>query len=327
MDVCVGIDVAKATLSVALVGSRTIRRITVANTAAGHQELLRWLHKQHLTVVRVCLEATGSYGDDVAQTLYDADFCVCVVNPARIAAYAKSHLSRNKTDAADAVLIAQFAHSEQPAVWVPFAPHLRDLRSLVRHLDVLQAQRQAEVNRLELAGQPAVITDVLNKHITFLNEQIAALRVQIRDHIDQHPELKQEHELLDSIVGIGAHTATCILAETGGLSRYQTGNALAAYAGLTPRQYTSGTSVNRRSQLSKIGNAALRKALYMPAIVARKHNPLLKAFADRLQERGLAPKAVIGAVMRKLLVVAYGVVKSGKAFDPSYGEAVAAQAS
>ena len=327
MDACVGIDVAKTTLSVALVGSRTTRRITVDNTASGHQDLLRWLNKQHLTVVRVCLEATGSYGDEVAQTLYDADFCVCVVNPARIAAYAKSHLSRNKTDAADAVLIAQFAQSEQPAAWVPLAPHLRELRSLVRHLDVLQAQRQAEVNRLELGGQPVVITDVLKKHITFLDEQIAALRAQTRDHIDQHPELKQEHELLDSIVGIGTYTATCILAETGGLSRYQTGNALAAYAGLTPRQYTSGTSVNRRSQLSKIGNAALRKALYMPALVARKHNPLLKAFADRLAQRGLAPKAVIGAVMRKLLVVAYGVVKSGKAFDPNYGEAVAAQAS
>lgn len=326
MDAYVGIDVAKASLCVALVSSRTTRRITVANTSAGHQELLSWLNKQHLTVVRVCLEATGSYGDDVAQTLYDVGLCVSVVNPARIAAYAKSHLSRNKTDAADAVLIAQFAQGEQPAAWVPLAPELRELRSLVRHLDVLQAQRQAERNRLQLAGQPAVIVEVLKNHISFLDEQIAALHTLIREHIDQHPNLKEEHALLDSIVGIGTQTATCLLAETGGLSRYKTGNALAAYAGLTPRQYTSGTSVNKRSQLSKIGNAALRKALYMPALVARKHNPILKAFADRLEQRGLAPKAVIGAVMRKLLVLAYGVVKSGKAFDPNYGEA-AAQAS
>lgn len=327
MDACVGIDVAKASLRIALVGPRTPRCITITNTPAGHLELVNWLNKQHLTIVRVCLEATGSYGDDVAQTLHDASFCVCVVNPARIAAYAKSRLSRNKTDAADAVVIAQFAQSEQPAAWIPLAPAERALRALVRYLDVLHSQRQAEVNRMELAGQPSVIVDALQTHITFLDEQIAALQAQIRDHIDQHPKLKEEHELLDSIVGIGTQTATYLLAEAGSLRRYQSGNALAAYAGLTPYQYTSGTSVHRRSRLSKLGNAALRKALYMPALVARKHNPVLKVFADRLQQRGLAPKAVIGAVMRKLLVLAYGVVKSGKAFDPNYGEAVAAQTS
>lgn len=117
MDAYVGIDVAKASLSVALIGPRSPRRITVANTPAGHHDLLSWLNKQHLVIVRVCLEATGSYGDDVAQFLYDAGLCVCVVNPARIAAYAKSKLSCNKTDAADAVLIASFAQSEQPAAW------------------------------------------------------------------------------------------------------------------------------------------------------------------------------------------------------------------
>lgn len=197
----------------------------------------------------------------------------------------------------------------------------------MRHLDVLNEQRQADHNRLEVSGQPALLVDALTKHIAFLDEQIAALHVHIREHIDKYPKLKEEHELLDSIVGIGTHTATCLLAETGGLSRYQNAEALTAYAGLTPRQYSSGTSVHRRSRLSKLGHANLRKALYMPALVARKHNVVLKAFADRLQERGLTPKAVIGAVMRKMLVLAYGVVKSGKAFDPNYGKALVRQAS
>lgn len=318
MDACVGIDVAKATLAVALVGPAKPRQTTVDNTAVGHQHLLVWLSKQHVTVVSVCLEATGSYGDEVAQTLFDAGYHVCVVNPVRIKAYADSRLARNKTDQADALVIAHFAQSERPAAWTPLAPAVRDLRSLLRHRDVLSSQRQAERNRQQLGGHPSHVAAALAEHLTLLDKQLAAVERQIREHIDGHPDLKREHELLDSIIGIGSQTAASIVAETGGLRRYRDGDAVAAYAGLTPRQFRSGSSVHRRTRLSKIGNSNLRTALYMPAVVARHRNPVLKAFADRLQARGLAAKAVIGAVMRKLLVLAYGVVKSGVPFDAEY---------
>lgn len=320
MDAYLGIDVAKNTLAVALVGPPKPRQISVPNTPAGHQELLLWLRKQHLTIVQVGLEATGSYGDEIAQALHDAGYPVSVSNPARIAAYAKSRLARNKTDPADALLIARFVQHEQPALWTPLAPEVRELRALLRHLEVLKQQRQAELNRQQLGNHPAAVAGALREHLTLLERQIAEAEEAIRDQIDQHPDLKREHELLDSIPGVGPQTAACILAETGGLRRYHDGAAVAAYAGLSPRQYRSGTSVQGRTRLSKVGNSSLRRALYMPAVVARRHNPVLKAFGDRLAANGLAPKAVIGAVMRKLLVLAYGVVKSNRPFEPCYAQ-------
>lgn len=326
MPAFLGIDVAKDTLVVALLGPRQPRRSSFPNSSAGHQHLLSWLRKQHVADIHACLEATGTYSDDIALALHDAGLLVSVVNPARIAAYAKSRLARNKTDQADALLIAQFAQSEQPPAWQPPAPELRELRALVRHLDSLLAQRQAERNRQAAGGHPQAVADALREHLAFLDRQIAAVQQQIDEHIERHPDLKREHDLLDSIDGIGTRTATRLLAETGGLSRYSDSRALSAYAGLTPRQYRSGTSVARRTRLSKVGNAAVRQALYMPALVARWHNPVLRAFGDRLAAAGLAPKAVIGAVMRKLLVLAYGVVKSGSRFDPKYGRTGSAAA-
>jgi len=316
MTAVLGIDVAKETLVVALLGSATPRKRSFPNTPTGHQELLTWLGKQHLSEIQVCLEATGSYGEAIAEALHDAGYWVSVVNPARIAAYAKSRLSRNKTDAADAVLIAQFAQSEQPPLWTPPAPELRELRALLRHLEALLAQRQAERNRQAAGPHPTAVAQALAAHLVFLSEQIATLEQAISEHIDRHPDLKRDQELLRSISGIGERTATRLLAESGDRERFADARAWAAYAGLTPRQHRSGSSVQGRTRLSKVGNAALRAALYFPAIVAKKHNPVIRAFCARLAARGLAPKAVIGAAMRKLLHLAYGVLKSGQPFDP-----------
>jgi transposase len=317
MPAYVGIDVAKDTLAVALLGPKTPRKTTVPNTPAGYARLVQWLANQHVVDVTVCLEATGSYSDDVAQALHDAQYRIYLVNPARIAAYAKSQLSRNKTDSADASLIARFAQAEAATLtpWTPPDPALRELRALVRHLDVLQQQRQAEINRQAAPGHPQAVALALNAHIAFLDTQIAEVVRQISDHLDGHPELRSQHELLISIPGIGSTTAVRILAEAGDLTRFASARAVAAYAGLTPRQYSSGTSVQRRTRLSKIGNAALRRALFFPAIVAKQHNVVLQAFCARLASRGLAPKAIVGAAMRKLLQLAYGVLASGRPFD------------
>jgi transposase len=285
MVAVLGIDVAKDSLAVALLGPSTPRKRTFPNTPAGHQELLSWLSKQHLSEIQVCLEATGSYADAIAEALHDAGYPVSVVNPARIAAYAKSRLSRNKTDQADAVVIAQFAQSEQPARWTPPSPELRELRALVRHLDALLAVRQAERNRQAAGPQPSAVASALEAHLRFLDQQIATVEQAISDHIDQHPNLKRDHELLVSISGIGERTATRLLAESGDRQRFATARAWAAYAGLTPRQHQSGRSVHGRTRLSKIGNAALRAALYFPAIVAKKHNPVIRAFCARLAAR------------------------------------------
>jgi transposase len=142
----------------------------------------------------------------------------------------------------------------------------------------------------------------------------------IRDHIDQNPSLSQQRDLLISIPGIGEATAAKLLAEIVDINRYRSARQVAAFAGLVAKHRESGSSVRGKPRLCKVGTARLRKALYFPAIVATHHNPIIRAVSQRLKERGKCPMLIIGAAMRKLIHIAYGVLKSGKPFDPDYGK-------
>lgn len=124
--------------------------------------------------------------------------------------------------------------------------------------------------------------------------------------------------LLVTIPGIGKLTAAKLLGEIRNILDFQSARQLAAYAGLTPQNFLSGTSVHKKTRLSKTGNANLRNILYMPAIVAKRYNPIVRSFCERLSCSGLKPMEVIGAAMRKLLHLAYGILKSGRPFDPDY---------
>ena len=152
----------------------------------------------------------------------------------------------------------------------------------------------------------------------WLAKQIKGLERGINDHIDHHPDLKHDAELLSSIPGIGDTTVAKVLAYAGDVRRFASAKALAAFVGVTPRQRQSGSSVKGKTMMSRTGHSELRRALYMPGLVARHHNPTLKIFGDRLSTTGLAPKAVVGAVMRKLVHLIYGVIKSGLPFDASF---------
>ncbi|MHB0859058.1 MAG: IS110 family transposase [Anaerolineae bacterium] len=313
-----GIDVSKATLDVALLGEGTRRFHRFANSPAGQAQLVAWL--QQLTDARphACLEATGTYGEGVAQVLHAQGYPVSVVNPLRIKAYAASTLRRFKTDKGDAELIACFCQKERPALWTPPPESFRALQALVRHLEDLKGMRQQEHNRLQAgAGCPQVLAN-LTAHLAFLDAQIAQVVAAIRAHIDQHPDLKRQKDLLVSIPGIGPTTAALLLGEVRDLRAFASARQLAAYAGLVPEPRDSGTSVHRRPRLSKRGNARLRKALYLPAVVAKRHNPLLRALSERMAQTGHCPMAILGAIMRKLLHLAYGVIKTGRPFDPLY---------
>lgn len=316
--VAVGIDVSKAELVVALKG-RVQPQASFSNEAVGIGKLKRWLAKHAGKGAAVCLEATGRYGDEVAWALHEAGYRVSVVNPARIKAYAESRLSRNKTDALDAALIADFCLTQQPDAWTPPSPAQRELQALVRHLDNLDTMRQQERNRLEAGMPSAIVLDTLQAHITFLDQQITALKQQIHDHLDHHPDLKHQRDLLESIPGIGDLTASKILAEIPDIRRFDSPEQLVAFAGLNPRLYRSGASVRGRSPLSKIGNPSLRTALYMPALVAKTHNPKLRAFAQQLVARGKPKMVAVGAVMRKLLCLVFAILRSGQPFDPHLG--------
>lgn len=312
-----GIDIAKATFQAALLHNQKLHHHRFDNTATGFAQLQTWLVKHRCKRLHACLEATASYGDDLAYFLYQVGHTVSIVNPARIKGFAQSELQRNKTDKLDAALIARFCQQKQPEAWTPPPVEIKQLQGLVRRLEALQEMRQQESNRLEQVGKQALISESLEKIIAALDSEIGRLRQLIKDHIDQHPHLRRERDLLLSIPGIGETTAAWLLSEVQ-VSAYGSARQVAAHAGLTPQHHQSGTSVRGRTKLSKTGNRRLRRALYMPALSAKHYNPIIRAFCQRLEKRGKRPMEIVGAAMRKLLHIAYGVLKSGKAFDPSF---------
>jgi transposase len=315
-----GIDVAQATLEVALLHNRQTHQGRFDNSEAGLAQLARWLQKRRVRDLHACLEATGRYGDAVALFLHEQGHRVSVVNPAQIHAFARTTLRRNKTDQSDAVLIAQFCQMHQPNTWTPPAPEVRALQALVRRLEALGQMRQQEHNRLQAGLTSEVVRSTLEAHLTYLDQQIAELEQRIHDHIDEHPDLKRQADLLRSIPGIGSKTAATILGEIGDIQHFTGAPQLAAYAGLTPRQHQSGSSIHRPARLCKTGNAALRTALYFPALSALRFNPIIRTLRERLAHNGKRPMQIVGAAMRKLLHLVFGVLKSGRPFDPTYGQ-------
>lgn len=314
-----GIDVGKDTLELALLTpQQRLHAKSVRNTEAGFKALLAWIKRltKPATAVRLCLEASGGYEEALALFLHERGFYVSVVNPRQTSAYAASQLRRSKTDRVDAALLARFCQREQPPRWQPPAPAQRQLRELTRGLEALKQERDRTQNRRAHAKHDAV-TSALDAVISALSQQIQALSEEIDEHVSAHPELARQRDLLVSIPGIGSLTAALILAELGDVSRFESARQAAAYAGLVPRHYESGTSIKRRSKLSKLGNSRLRRALYFPALTAMRHNEAVQGFAERLRKQGKAKMAVVGASMRKLLHICFGVLSNGQPFDAS----------
>ncbi len=311
-----GIDVAKAKLDCALrLPNGKFRAKVVANSQEGFALLVTWLASHKAPQPHVCMEATGIYWEEVAQYLATAGLTVSVVNPAQIKAYASSRLTRTKTDAVDAKLIADFCAERQPSAWQARSEAEIALRALVLRLDALQTMRTQESNRLEVSRD--AVRDDIQQHLDWLDADIQQLVETINDHIDHHPDLKQKRELLNSIPGIGERTSAVILAFYSDTERFANSRQAAAFAGLDPRQHESGSSVRGKPRLSKIGHAFIRKSLYMPAMVTLYRTGWGKQFKERLAIAGKPPKLIIGAMMRKLIHVAFGVLKSGKNFDPA----------
>lgn len=313
-----GIDLAKDSYQVTLLHAQRTQRQSFRNDAAAFADLTRWLQQHGVTALHACMEATGRYGEPLATYLHAQGYTVSVVNPAQIKHYAKSQLRRNKTDKVDADVIAQFAQTQQPPAWQPTAPEIRELDELLHQYDVLQVARQQENNRLQSGVHSETVRQLLTQHLAFLDAQLAEVVRLIEEHIDRHPDLKANQTLLTSIPGIGALTAAKL--QTLELQRFGTARAATAFVGLNPQHHDSGSSVHRRAHLSKMGDAAMRRALYMPAVCAQRFNPLVRDLCQRLAEKGKHNLAIIGAAMHKLLCLAYGVLKSRKPFDPNYAK-------
>jgi len=314
-----GIDIAKEKFDVALYKDKQlIATGQFANTPAGFKKLSKWLKNKAAVQARACMEATGRYGDALALYLHQEGHQISMVNPARTKKYAESQLQRNKTDKVDAKVIADFCRTQEPRLWTPPAPEKRELQEMVRRLNALVKEQTRERNRLKSGIESEVVKGSIEANLEFLEAQIVQLEKQIQSHIDQYPDLKRDQELLTSIKGIGDKTAAVILGELPEVDHFDHSGQVVAYVGLSPRQHTSGSSVHKRSKLTKTGNQNIKTSLYFPALSAIRHNPIVKALALRLEEKGKEKMLIVGAAMRKLLQLAYGVLKSGQPFDPYY---------
>jgi transposase len=319
-----GLDISKAKIHTYLIlVERQPKRKVVENTAEGHKELVEWLSRHSVGSLHACLEATSIYGHGVARMLHSAGYTVSICNPKAIHAYGESRMMRTKTDAVDARLIAEYCRDHAPHPWTPPSPEIEHLQTLVRRVQALEQMIGQETNRLETAT--ADLEAEIQSHIEFLEQQQQALWERILPHIEQHPDLKQACELLDSIPGIGPESAARIIAEIGDWTVFKSARQLAAYVGITPQEKSSGTSVRGKTRLCKLGNARLRKTLFFPALTLLRWNKTIQQWREQMLGRGKTRKQVVGAVMHKVIRWVFGVLHSGKPFDPqiAFPEAMA----
>lgn len=315
--VALGIDVSKRDFHAAILapGDAKDRGKSFPNNLKGFEQLASWLRNRKIQRVHACLEASGGWSEAIAAYLHDSGHLVSLVNPQRIKAFGASEGLRTKTDVIDASLIARFCLVHNPPAWTPPSRSARSLQSLSRRRDSLIEIRTQESNRLKGPEIDAAVRRSLGEHIEYLQNQIDEIEKLIEQTIDDDPKLRGQRDRMVTIPGIAKASAAAITAEFPDLAEYRDAKAVAAYAGLCPQIRESGTSL-RRSSLSRVGNSRLRRLLFMPALVALRRNPVIKAFGDRLAARGKPKMVIVAAAMRKLLVLAYGVVKSGRPFDP-----------
>jgi transposase len=314
--VTLGIDVSKQTFDVALLMGNKLKHKTFTNNLKGYHALLAWLNKHDAHELHACMEATGIYGEALAEYLYDHEINISIVNPARVKGFAQSELLRTKTDKVDAGLIARFCFALEPSLWQPMPIEIRQCRDLVRRLEALGNMHRQESNRLE--GASDVIAAQLHDHLAYLDAEMKKVKKMIKQHIDNHPDMKQRKALLESIPGIGEATINVILSEFGNITQFKNAKALAAFIGVAPKTRESGTSLRSRARMSKMGRSNLRKAFFMPALVALRYNPLIMELKLRLTKAGKSKMAIVGAAMRKLVHIIYGVLKNGLPFDQNF---------
>ena len=322
--IVIGIDVSKAKLDCLWIRDLPAMKVkskVQPNTPAGYRALLGWAMQQtgeQVSGVHFVMEATGVYHERLAYALHDAGANVSVINPARVRDFAKSLGAQSKNDRKDSVVIARFGMTQSPPLWEPEAIEIRQLKALIARCDAVKQDIQREVNRLEKAEASGVSAEVRRSIETVraqLQEEKTRLESLIDDHIDKHPGLRNDRELLESIPGVGPVIAQQMMAVIRSRS-FQRASQCAAFIGLVPVERQSGTSVYSPPRLSKHGEARVRAKLYMAAIVATRHNPDIRRQYERLQKNGKSKMSAIGAAMRKLVHICFGVLKHQAPYQP-----------
>lgn len=312
----IGIDIAKLKFDVALIDvGNKYKHKSFKNTPAGFADFFAWCHSHAAQDAHFCMEATGIYYEALANFLFDQKCRVSVTNPAQIAAFAQSALSRVKTDKADAKLIARFCQAMNPPLFTPLPANIRQLQALVRRRESLHDLEQQERSRLDVSLP--IVAPSINTMLIALKAEINTIELAIQSHSDNNPDLKEQSNLLKSIPGLGKITSALLLAEVP-FERHNCAKSTVAFAGLNPKPHESGSSVRGKGRISKTGSSRLRAGLYMPAIVALQHNPLIRNFYQRLLAAGKPKMIAVIACMRKLLSLAFAILKSKKPFDANF---------
>ena len=322
--IVIGIDVSKAKLDCLWLRdleSMKVKSKVHHNTPHGHQALLQWASQQTGAAAEDLLfvmEATGVYHEALAYRLHEAGAKVSVVNPARIRDYARSLGTRTKNDRKDSVVIARYGATQSPALWEPEPREIRELKALIARIEAVKEDIDREENRLEKAVVSEASAEVRTS-IETVQSQLQAekdrLEALIDDHMDNHPGLKNDRELLESIPGVGPVVSQHMVAVLRSRS-FDKARQCAAFLGLVPIEKQSGSSLNSPPRLSKQGDGRIRAKLYMAAMVSIRHNPDIRDQYQRLRRRGKSKMAAIGAAMRKLVHICFGVLKHQAPYEP-----------
>ena len=321
----IGIDVSKDKFDLGwLRDIQTGRKKTrcLRNSAKGHQQAIEWIEKNTQATPEECVlvvEPTGIYHEGLIYALHDRGFKILLINPGKARQYAKALNLLHKTDKLDAIMLAHYGHAQhhQLTYWQPEAPHLRELKAMLRRLDALEKDLRREQNRQEATEFSLTserVVQSLKEMIETLKDEIARLQEDIDNHINRYPELKKNRELLESIKGIGpvmAREMVYLLASR----NFTHAKQVAAYLGIVPQQKESG-KFKGQTRLSKNGSSRIRAKLYMAAVSASTHNPDIKAQRDRLLAAGKTKMQALGAAMRKLVQICFGVIKHQNKYQP-----------
>lgn len=319
----IGIDVSKAKLDVLWLRDHVNKKVKTRafpNKTGHFHALIEWIKKNTKSAgcdVHVVLEATSIYHEAVALFLFKEGFNVSVVNPARPKEFAKSLGIVHKTDKSDSYVLASYGRTIKPSLWQPEPDEIRALKAILARLQALEEDLIRETNRLEKAGfsqASEFVIESLEAMIKNLRFEKKRLEAEVNDHIDKHPHLKRDRQLLESIPGIGEVLSRLMLSVIHSRS-FTTGDQVAAYLGVIPVLQESGV-FKGRSRMSKRGPAKIRAKLYMAAIVASQYNPDIICQKKRLLKSGKTKMQALGAAMRKLVKICFGVLKHQGEYQP-----------
>jgi len=316
MNYDIGIDVAKDKIDCLWlkdITSLKIKTKVLPNSAQGFQQLKLWLEKHvctELSHIYICLEATGVYHEALAYALFKMGVKVSVINPAFIRNFAKGLGVRGKTDKKDSMVLARYSALIRPRLWQPETEDIRILKALLSRLTGLENDLQREHNRLEKADvsqASKTVIESIELMIEQLSKEVNRIKKLIDNHIEQNPKLKKDRSILKTIPAVGEVLSREMLSVLNSRD-FEKASQAAAFVGVVPKLWESG-KMKGRTTLCKNGPGRIRAVLYMAAIVATKYNPDIKIQYERLLKAGKTKMQALGAAMRKLVQICFGVLK------------------